>query len=156
MAWDRRHPGHGDDHPERLLCAAVRRAIVPTVFLPVAVAFVGASATGTGIPLVVSLPLAALVVIVSPVCWHKVIVLWRALPRREDDDDQRWDRWRDGPDPLGPSGGPDGISFDWARFEQQFWTYVRASASSRPPNASRERLAGSCQTQPGLSPTTDR
>jgi hypothetical protein len=61
MAWDRGHPGHGDDHPERLLCAAVRRAIVPTVFLPVAVAFVGASATGTGIPLVVSLPLAALV-----------------------------------------------------------------------------------------------
>jgi hypothetical protein len=35
------------------------------------------------------------------------------------------DRWCDGPDPLGPSGGPGDISFDRARFEQEFWTYVR-------------------------------
>lgn len=115
--------GRDSNDPERALLAAARQAVVPTICLPVAIASLGASATGAGIPIAVAWPLAALALVANIACWLKVIVLWRALPRL-DDDDQGWRRRRDGDSPLGPSGGPGGIDFDWPRFERDFWAHV--------------------------------
>jgi hypothetical protein len=68
--------------------------------------------------------LAALALIANLACWRKVMVLWRALPR-PDDDDQGWAGWWDGDSPLDPRGGPSGIKFDWTRFERDFWAHVK-------------------------------
>jgi hypothetical protein len=54
-----------------------------------------------------------------------VIVRWRALPERREDDDGWPRRGWDTDDPLGPSGGPGGIAFDWPKFERAFWAYVK-------------------------------
>jgi hypothetical protein len=110
--------------PERSLVAAVRRAAFPAFCLPVALASLGASATGVGLQLALAGPLAALALFANVACWLKVVVLWRALPPREDDD-QGWSRWRDRGDPLDPTGGPGGIGFDWDGFERDFRSYVR-------------------------------
>jgi hypothetical protein len=127
MRHDPRRPnrGHGGGDPERSLLFAVRCALLPTLCLPVGLASVAASSSGTGVAPAMAIPLAALAVIVNVVCWRRVIVRWRALPDRRDDDDHGWPRrgW-DADDPLAPSGGPGGITFDWPEFERAFWIHV--------------------------------
>jgi len=123
--WAPRRRG-GVDDPERALLAAVRWAVLPTISLPVALASLGAGATGEGLPFAPSSLLAFLALITSVACWLKVVARWQALPRRGDDDHGR-PRWWDSDDPLGPndgSGGPGGITFDWTRFERDFWQHV--------------------------------
>jgi hypothetical protein len=118
------HPiGHRDNEPDRVLTASLRWAVLPTLSVPASLAALGASATGPGIPVTLAWPVAALALIASAVCWWRVVCLWRALPRR-DDDEQDWRRWSDGDPRVGPHGGPGGITFDWTSFEQQFWSHV--------------------------------
>lgn len=93
-------------------------------------ASLAASATGEGPPLELLWPLAALALVASVLCWRKVIVLWRALPR-PDDDDQGWRRWWDIESPLGPDGGPGVIKFDWTSFERDFWAHVKETELQR-------------------------
>jgi hypothetical protein len=132
MAWKLRRWSRGShsDNPERALRSAVRRAVPPTLCLPVVFASVGASATGQGIPLALAWPLAALTVIANVACWLNVVMLWRALPGPEDDDPD-WRRPPGSDSPLDPSGGPGGIEFDWAGFERDFWSYVSEHEDSR-------------------------
>jgi len=133
MTWrpDRRRKSRRDGaDPERALLVALRSAMLPTICLPLAFASLAASATGQGFGLGLAWRLAALALIVNAVCWQKVIVRWRALPRR-DDDDQGWRRWWDSEPPLIPGGGPGGIKFDWKRFERDFWSHVREKERQR-------------------------
>lgn len=121
----RPHRGHGGGDPERSLLFAVRCALLPTLALPVALASVAASSSGTGVAPTLAIPLAVIAVILNMVCWRRVIVRWRALPDRRDDDDGWPRRGWDTDDPLDPSGGPGGITFDWPKFERSFWAYVK-------------------------------
>jgi hypothetical protein len=127
----RQRPRRNADDPERALVVALRWAVVPTICLPLAVAAVGASATGGGISPTLARQLAGLALIANVGCWVKVTVLWRALPR-PDDDDQGWRRWWwDTDSPLDPSIGPGGITVDWARFERDFWSHVKQRERQR-------------------------
>jgi len=119
----RRGPRRADD-PERALVAALRWAVVPTICLPLSIASVGASATGGGLSAALAWQLAALTLVANAGCWVKVIALWRALPR-PDDDDQDWRRWWGSDCPLDPDSGPGGITIDWKQFERDFWSYVK-------------------------------
>src|SRR5438874_13410443 len=89
-------PSRRDD-PERAVVIAVRWGGFMAMSVPVALAALAASATGEGLPLAVAWPLATLALLANVICWLKVIILWRALPRPEDD--QGWGRWRDDPPP---------------------------------------------------------
>ncbi len=111
------------DDPERSLLRAVRSAVLPTMALPCTLASLGASLTGEGLPLALSAALMLLAVIANVSFWRTVIVLWRRLPRRGDDDGG-WGRGPGADPPSGPDSGP-GVGFDWPSFEQQFWAYVR-------------------------------
>lgn len=91
--------------------------------LPFAFASLGASLTGEGLPLGLSAALVPLAVIANVSFWRAVIVIWRRLPRRGDDDGG-WGRGPGADPPSGPHRGPDG-GFDWPSFERQFWDYVR-------------------------------
>jgi hypothetical protein len=125
----RRGPRRADD-PERALVVALRWAVIPTICLPLAIASVGASVTGGGLSAALALQLAALALIANAGCWVKVIGLWRALPR-PDDDDQDWRRRWDSDSPLDPGCGPGGITVDWARFERDFWSHVEQQQRQR-------------------------
>jgi hypothetical protein len=142
-------PRFSGDDPERSLNGAVRCAVLPAVCMPFALASLGASAAGDGLALALAAPLAAVALIANVVCWVKVVVRWRALPR-PGDDDHGWPRWWwDGDPPLHPSGGPGGVRFDWTRFERDFWAHVtqqerlhelelvRALVSTRPVSSVR-------------------
>jgi hypothetical protein len=108
----------------------MRWTMLASVGLPAALASVGASATGEGIPLGLAWPLAALAAVATAVCLWKVIVLWHTRPRRDDDDHGGWWR-RHGDRPLLPGGGPGGLEFDWRSFERQFWAHVHARAKAK-------------------------
>ena len=121
--------GHPDDS-ERSLVAAVRWSVLPTMCLPVALASLGASVTGEGLPVSLDLALATLALIANLACWRKIMVLWRAL-RRRDDDEQGWPRSWDNDPPLDPRGGPGGVTFDWTRFQRDFWAHVKETERQR-------------------------
>jgi hypothetical protein len=122
---------HPED-PHRALLVALRWAIPPTLFVPMAFALVAASATnGEGPPLELAWPPLLLALTVTTSLWLKVVVLWRRLPPADEDDDQDWWRRFGGDPPLGPDGGPGGVHFDWPSFERDFWSYVRDRHSRR-------------------------
>ena len=135
MSHDPRRPhrGHGGGDPERSLLFAVRCALIPTLALPVALASVAASSSGSGVSPAMAIPLAFIAVIVNVVCWRRVIVRWRALPDRRDDNDGWPRRGWDGDDPLDPNGGPGGITFDWPEFERAFRIHVEELERQREP-----------------------
>ena len=122
-------PSRADD-PEHALVVALRWAVVPTLCLPLAVASLGASATGGGLSSALAWQLAGLALIANVGCWAEVIVRWRALPR-PDDDEQDWRRWWDKDSPLDPGGGPGGIAVDWEQFERDFWSHVKQKQHQR-------------------------
>lgn len=125
---------HGQGRPpadaERRYVSAVRRALVPSLSLPIALASIAASATGAGLPFSFVGPAAALALAASIATWLRVVVLWRRLPDPEDDEDG-WRRWRGAPGPrdLGPGGG--GLEIDWTSFERDFWAHVAQSEQAR-------------------------
>jgi hypothetical protein len=121
---------HGDD-PERSLLVALRWALLPAACLPAALASLCASAAGDGLASALAYPFAAAALIVNVICWRRVVVLRRALPR-PDDDDHGWPRWWDDDPQQRPSGGPGGISFDWPGFERDFWAHVTQQELLRP------------------------
>jgi hypothetical protein len=116
---------------ERALIAAVRVALLPALGLPLAIALLAASVTGAGLGLPLACPLTAVALVVNVVCWLTVVRRWRRLPAKPGDDEQGWRRWWGEDSPLQPSGGPSGISFDWPKFEQQFWAHVQALERQR-------------------------
>jgi hypothetical protein len=130
MAYQAGSSGRGGDDPERAFLTTVRLALVPTVSLPLTLAFLLASLTGQGPPVAVLWPLAALVLTLNVACWLKVIELWPTLPG-PDDDDQDWRRGWGRDSPRAPDGGPGGIGFDWARFERDFWAHVKSAERQR-------------------------
>lgn len=121
---------HRED-PERALLVALRWAIPPTLFVPLAFALVAASANGEGPPLALAWPPLVLALTTDASLWLKVVVLWRRLPPGDEDDDQDWRRRFGGDPPPGPDGGPSGVNFDWTSFEREFWSYVREEQSRR-------------------------
>ena len=104
--------------------------MLASVCLPAALASLGASITGAGIPFGLAWPLAALAAMATGACLWKVVALWRTRPRRDDDDHGGWWRWH-GDRPLQPSGGPGGLEFDWRSFERQFWSHVHAHGHTK-------------------------
>lgn len=110
--------------------------MLASMLLPVAFASLCASATGQGLPLPLASPMAAMAVAASVVCWRRLAQVWHRTP--PGDDDQGWPRrWWSEDRPLGPSGGPGGITFDWYTFEREFRAYLgeRQGASEREPVA---------------------
>jgi len=75
---DRRRRRRRAKDPERALIAAVRLAALPTLCLPIALASLGAGATGQGLPVVLASPLAFLAVITNVWCWLKILARGRA------------------------------------------------------------------------------
>jgi hypothetical protein len=130
MAYQAGSSDRGGDDPERAFLATVRLALVPTVSLPLTLAFLLASLCGQGPPVGLLWPLAALVLTLNVACWLKVIELWRTLPG-PDDDDQDWRRGWDRDSPRDPERGPGGIRFDWAGFERDFWAHVKSAERQR-------------------------
>jgi hypothetical protein len=121
---------HRED-PERALLVALRWAIPPTLFVPLAFALVAASANGEGPPVALAWPPLVLALTTNASLWLKVVVLWRRLPPGDEDDDQDWRRRFGGDPPPGPDGGPSGVNFDWTSFEREFWSYVREEQGRR-------------------------
>jgi hypothetical protein len=108
--------------PERAFIASVRWALLPGVGLPLVVAGLGSSASGSGPPLILTGPLTAIVLIVNVACWLRIVARWRAMP---PDDDGWWQRWWQMEGPLDPwGGGPGGVEADWAAFEREFRAHV--------------------------------
>ena len=94
-------------------------------------AALGASVTANGIPVALAASATALLLVVNVAGWRKVLLRWRALPRRPGDDDHGWPWRRDGDRPREPGGGPGGAQFDWPSFERGFWAHVEARARER-------------------------
>jgi hypothetical protein len=123
---ERRRGGDSDsdsDDAERSFVTAVRLGVLPAMSLPFALAAAGSSATGAGLSLAISLPLAATALIANLACWARVVILFKAL-RRRDDDGRGWPRRSDDDGPLDPNAGPSLSADDWARFERAFWAHV--------------------------------
>jgi len=114
--------GHGRDDPERSLLIAVRVAMIAAVALPLAIGALGESVMGDGFTASLAAPLLALAAAANLISWRRVIALWRACPR--PDDDHGGPGRSDGDAPLEPLDGPGGIAFRWVSFERAFRAYV--------------------------------
>lgn len=123
-----------DDDSDRSLSTSLRLGTLLALSLPATLASLVASATSQGPPLWLAGLMAGVVSSACGLCWWRVIRLWRALRRRDDEDfggpgGSGDDRPRD------PDDGPGGIRFDWPAFEQQFWAYVEHARELVPAGA---------------------
>lgn len=96
---------------ERTHLLAVRRAILPTMFLPVALALVAVSIIGGGPPLQLVGPPAVIAVVATISCWWSVLKPQPAHHGRSSENHRR-------------SNAPSAVKFDWSSFVRQFWAYV--------------------------------